>query len=139
MKRYRIPAIFVLAVCMLLGGTVFCLSSGGGFAAGPAETVFMLDALRPLQRPVSRFMHDEHNEKAGVEDCYICHHAYTEDGVLDTGDSSEGNPCSDCHMRKTGGDGTPLVKAYHMQCKSCHERQGAGPRVCGECHTKALQ
>jgi hypothetical protein len=28
------------------------------------------------------------------------------------------------------------MKAYHLNCKGCHQEQKKGPVMCGECHVK---
>jgi hypothetical protein len=87
------------------------------------------------QRPPSVFVHDEHNAMAEIDDCAACHHVY-EDGELVEDESSEDQSCSECHSLE-GGDGRPaLMKAFHVSCKGCHEREGRGPILCGECHIK---
>ncbi|MCK9239531.1 acidic tetraheme cytochrome c3 TmcA [Desulfocurvus sp.] len=85
-------------------------------------------------RPAAVFKHDEHNEKAGLDDCARCHHYY-EDGKLVEGQDSVGTPCSDCHALKGAGGQPGLREAYHRQCKDCHVEKAAGPLACGECHT----
>ena len=93
------------------------------------------DAFRAPQRPPSVFVHEAHNEAAEIWDCNVCHHVY-EDGRLLADESSEDLRCSDCHSEE-GGDGQPaLMEAFHRQCKGCHERQGKGPVMCGECHRR---
>ncbi|MDM8525985.1 cytochrome c3 family protein [Desulfococcaceae bacterium HSG8] len=91
--------------------------------------------VRQIMRPPVPFFHDEHNEKAGVEECNICHHTY-EDGKKVEDDSSEGMECSECHTLEDKSDPAPLVRVYHLQCKGCHEERKAGPVMCGECHIK---
>ena len=87
------------------------------------------------QRSPSVFVHDEHNEAAGIDDCAACHHVY-EDGELVEGESSEDQSCSDCHSLE-GDDGQPsLMKAFHLNCKGCHQTEKQGPILCGECHIK---
>ena len=87
-------------------------------------------------RPPSLFQHEEHNEKAMLEDCSECHHVY-EDGVRLEFESSEDQYCSDCHGVKEASDGKlPLMKAFHTNCKGCHLDQKAGPIMCGECHVR---
>ncbi|GBC62330.1 acidic cytochrome c3 [Desulfonema ishimotonii] len=81
------------------------------------------------------FMHDEHNEKAGIDDCTECHHVYDEEGVKLEDESSEDRECSECHMAG-GKDKMDLMRAYHLNCKGCHEEQKAGPVMCAECHEK---
>lgn len=88
-------------------------------------------------RPLPAFVHDEHNEKADIWDCNVCHHVYDEDGNLLEDESSEDQECSECHGAE--GDAYPmdLVRRYHLNCKGCHQEQKAGPVACGECHAKA--
>lgn len=83
-------------------------------------------------RPAVPFDHDAHNEKAGIEDCSTCHHVF-KDGKKLVGGSSEGRPCSECHLAK-GDNSMDLIKAYHDQCKGCHMERGKGPVTCAECH-----
>jgi glycyl-tRNA synthetase (class II) len=87
------------------------------------------------ERTPSIFRHDEHNEKAGIEECNKCHHVY-EDGKLLEDESSEDQLCSDCHELKSSGSTQALMKAFHMNCKGCHLKQKKGPVMCGECHLK---
>ncbi len=87
------------------------------------------------QRSPSIFVHDEHNEKAEIFDCAVCHHVY-EDGDLVPDESSEDQRCSDCHGLTASKDQPALIKAFHANCKGCHQEQGRGPIMCGECHIK---
>jgi hypothetical protein len=97
-----------------------------------------LRALRPEefprpQRPPVAFVHDAHNERAGVEACNECHHVYA-DGKRVPDESSEGKPCSECHGFQDAGPQPGLMKAFHLNCKGCHQAQNKGPVMCGECH-----
>jgi hypothetical protein len=87
------------------------------------------------RRPPSLFEHDAHNEKAGIDACSTCHHVY-EDGQLVEDESSEDLACSDCHGIKAEGRRPALMKAFHMRCKGCHQKEKAGPVMCGQCHKK---
>ena len=87
------------------------------------------------QRTSSGFIHDEHNQTAGIDDCAECHHLY-EDGKLVEDESSEDQRCSECHDLKASGDQPSLIKAFHTNCKGCHQAQEKGPILCGECHLK---
>ena len=87
------------------------------------------------QRTPSIFVHDAHNEAAGIDDCAECHHVY-EDGKLLEDESSEDQSCSECHDLKGSGDVPSLIKAFHTNCKGCHQEQKTGPILCGECHIK---
>ncbi len=87
------------------------------------------------QRPPAVFRHDEHNEKAEIEDCNECHHVY-EDGEKLEDESSEDQSCSDCHEEKDSGNIPGLRKAFHTNCKGCHLEQKKGPIMCGTCHVR---
>ena len=90
-------------------------------------------AFENPERPAAVFLHDDHNEKAGIEECYLCHH---DDGSNpDPDNSTEGTPCADCHELNPD-EGTSLMDTYHTQCIGCHEERGSGPVACGECHVK---
>lgn len=84
-------------------------------------------------RPLPLFPHDGHNEKAGIDDCSVCHHVY-ENGVKSDAETSEDQSCSSCHMKD--GNTRPLRRAFHDRCKGCHEEQKKGPVQCAECHRK---
>jgi len=87
------------------------------------------------ERVPSVFLHDEHNEKAEVEECNECHHIY-EDEKLVEDESSEDQRCSECHEMEASGNMPALMKAYHTNCKGCHLEKKKGPIMCGECHIK---
>ncbi len=87
------------------------------------------------RRTPSVFVHDAHNETAGIDDCAECHHVY-EDGTLMEDESSEDQSCSECHDLKSSGDPPALIKAFHTNCKGCHQALEKGPIMCGECHIK---
>jgi glycyl-tRNA synthetase (class II) len=87
------------------------------------------------ERSPSIFHHDEHNEKAEIEECNTCHHVY-ENGKLIEDESSEDQRCSDCHELKASDNKPALMKAYHTNCKECHMKEKKGPVMCGECHQK---
>jgi hypothetical protein len=87
------------------------------------------------RRTPALFEHDAHNEKAGLDECYECHHLY-EDGKLVEEESSEDQACSDCHGIEAEGRRPGLMKAFHQNCKGCHQKEKSGPVMCGECHKK---
>ncbi len=87
------------------------------------------------KRPPARFEHDNHNDISGIEECNTCHHVYA-DGRLVEDDSSEDQSCSDCHGIDPAGNRPSLRRAFHLNCKGCHQQQGAGPVMCAECHQK---
>lgn len=87
----------------------------------------------PHTRPAALFAHDAHNEKAKIDDCAVCHHGKDADGKMTVEETSEGQPCADCHA-VDARSGTPLMRAYHQKCIACHRQKNAGPVCCGECH-----
>ncbi len=91
-------------------------------------------AFSEHMRPPVPFLHDDHNEKAGI-DCAFCHHG-EEDGQRVETTTSEGQECSECHLADEAGNSKPmnLIMRYHQNCKGCHLEQKAGPVLCGECH-----
>ncbi|MEJ2281962.1 MAG: cytochrome c3 family protein [Desulfobacterales bacterium] len=93
------------------------------------------DVFAKQRRPASVFRHDDHNETAEIEECNECHHVY-ENGERITDESSEGQSCADCHTEKTIDSRPGLRRAYHLNCKGCHQSKKRGPVMCGECHVK---
>jgi len=88
------------------------------------------------ERPAAMFKHDAHNELAELDDCAVCHHGKTDAGLMDLENSSEGESCDSCHPVKPENGEIPLMRAYHLQCTSCHTAALKGPVACGECHQK---
>ncbi len=122
-------AVFIFAIVVV---SAFLFVSA--YSQEEMTSVDSSDFKNP-QRTPSIFRHDEHNEKAGIEECNKCHHVY-EDGKLLEDESSEDQRCSDCHELKSSDNTPALMKAYHMNCKGCHLKQKKGPIMCGECHLK---
>jgi hypothetical protein len=110
-----------------------------GAVAYGQEDMVVVDhtAFGKARRSPARFVHDEHNEAAGLEDCAQCHHVYDTNGKRDANDSSEGQPCADCHALEDQGAVPGLRKAFHRSCTGCHQAQGSGPITCAQCHTKS--
>lgn len=101
------------------------------------DAVIVLDhkELGSHQRSLVSFDHEKHS--TGIE-CSRCHHDYEENGTNKGGD---GQPCSVCHGQKQAKARLPLEKAFHAQCKGCHEdlrAKGSAniPLLCGECHVR---
>ena len=118
---------------------ILALLFGGAFLmpAFSQEDMEVVDdaGFSKKQRPPAVFRHDEHNEKAEIEDCNECHHVY-EDGQKLEDESSEDQSCSECHDEKASDSIPGLRKAFHMNCKGCHLAQEKGPVMCGTCHVR---
>lgn len=99
-------------------------------------TVVSSEDFYDPQRPAAVFRHDEHNQKAQIDECNQCHHVY-EDGKLMEDESSEGESCADCHGLEDAGRQPGLMKAFHLNCKGCHNEKKKGPVMCGECHVRS--
>ena len=93
------------------------------------------DGFSKRQRPPAVFKHDEHNENAEIEECNECHHIY-EGGERLEDESSEDQSCADCHSENGSDDAPRLIKAFHLNCKGCHQTAKKGPIMCGECHVR---
>jgi len=93
------------------------------------------DSFEKQRRPAAVFRHDDHNETAELEECNECHHVY-ENGERLADESSEDQRCSDCHTEKTSDSQPGLRKAFHLNCKGCHQIKKQGPVMCGECHVR---
>ena len=125
----------ILYTYAIFCSVVVCVTLCSAPAFSQEDTVLKVEAFGTLERPVSVFDHDTHNEKAEIEDCAACHHVY-KDGKLVEGESSEDQACSECHTLKAQGSQPGLRMAYHRQCKECHVEKKKGPVACGECHVK---
>lgn len=123
---------------ILLMAFILLTLGAWGYAAGQddvAEASRMdTSAFEKLRRPAALFDHDEHNEKAALEDCAVCHHVW-ENGKVVEDESSEDSSCSECHGLEPGPENSmALANAYHTQCRTCHSDAGKGPLLCGQCH-----
>ncbi|MFW5836736.1 MAG: cytochrome c3 family protein [Desulfovibrionaceae bacterium] len=118
-----------LSITLLLAAAVLLFL----LPAFAQEMTQLLDpAFKDHQRPGAVFAHDEHNEKAGIDECNGCHHVYAGKRWLPD-DDSVGIPCADCHKvdgashaahgdeEAEGLSDIPLRLAYHKQCIECHE------------------
>ena len=110
-KKSLMAAIFIPVFVVILAVTM----------ADSQENVKSVQdsAFKTLMRPQVKFLHDEHNEKAKIEDCTECHHVY-QDGKKVEGEMSTDSECSACHKSKNEGYPFDLVMAYHTKCKGCH-------------------
>lgn len=113
-----------------------------GFGVIPAaysqeEVIYINSAeLGEHQRPVVKFLHEKHAEDIL---CARCHHDYDEFGA---NTDEDGQACAECHTAVARKNPIPLMKAFHMQCKGCHEKLASAgsynpPRSCGGCHVRA--
>lgn len=130
MKRIYMVSV-VLPLWMLLFST-------GAFSQ---EEVMRMESaeLGSHQRPTVVFPHETHSEKM---ECTRCHHDYDEFGS-NRGEEGEGRRCAECHTATPAENPIPLMKAFHMQCKGCHEKMAKTdrfnpPRTCGGCHERVV-
>jgi len=93
------------------------------------------DGFLKRQRPPAVFKHDDHNELAEIETCNECHHIYDNGEKLED-ESSEDQLCSECHTEKPSDNQPGLKKAFHLNCKGCHQAKKKGPIMCGQCHVR---
>lgn len=125
-----------LAAYIVVAFIVSAFAAISGFSREQWEITSVRDsAFGVRMRAAVAFNHDEHNEKAAIDDCTECHHSFDEDGVKLEDESTEDWECSECHMAE-GKTKMDLMRAYHLNCKGCHEDQKTGPVMCGECHQK---
>jgi hypothetical protein len=105
-------------------------------ACAQEETMRMeSEALGRHQRPLVVFPHETHSEKVA---CTRCHHDFDEFGS-NRGAEGEAQRCGGCHTATPAKNPIPLMKAFHLQCKGCHQKmvktdRFAPPRTCGGCH-----
>jgi hypothetical protein len=116
----------------IIGVWILVLTVAQSFSQEDMRVVDNSVFHRPV-RVSSVFSHEAHNETAGLDDCSVCHHLY-EDGKLVEDESSEDQSCEDCHSADGSGSNPSLRRAYHLNCKGCHLRKGAGPVMCAQCH-----
>jgi len=93
------------------------------------------DSFEDQRRPAAVFRHDDHNESAEIEECSECHHVY-ENGERVADESSEDQRCAECHTEEAIDNQPGLRKAFHLNCKGCHQSKKQGPLMCGECHVR---
>ena len=123
----------ILAPCAAVIAVVLIFMAPTAFSQDDMVEV-PTSAFDNLERPAVKFEHDNHNELAGLDDCVACHHGKTDAGLMDMENSSEGESCDSCHSVNPENGETPLMRAYHRQCITCHTDALKGPVVCGECH-----
>jgi hypothetical protein len=122
----------ILFVAIMLG---IALAAATGYSQ---EDMLVVDNAQfdSPQRPSAVFMHDTHNDTAGIEDCSECHHLHDENGRKLEAESSEDQACSECHGKKDEASKPHLMKAYHQNCKGCHLEKQKGPILCAQCHVR---
>ena len=118
---------------MVLAGLFIFLLAAGAWAQAGVTTV-KDSGFERHTRPEVGFVHDAHNEKAGIDDCTVCHHMY-EDGQKLPYQMSVGMECSECHGSEENNR-MELIRVYHQMCRTCHLKNSAGPVQCAQCHTR---
>lgn len=112
------------------------LAAGTGFAQDNSTIVLNDAALGAHHRPLVVFPHADHQD---IIACTRCHHDFDEYGANQA--DGDGSKCSDCHTRTPGKNPIALARAFHLQCKGCHEKMRATgvaspPVMCGQCHRR---
>ena len=84
-------------------------------------------------------MTEEKHKNDEELDCTVT----VEDGSYMTCDmiedeSSEDQRCFECHEVEASGQRPALMKAFHKNCKGCHQEKKNGPIMCGQCHVRRL-
>lgn len=120
----------LLAICSIL----VCFSPYP-IDAQDETMVLKIIASGALRRPPVRFPHLSHEEQIS---CRRCHHDYDEFGASE---DAEGQKCDQCHQIVPSDNPLALTKAFHRQCKRCHEQASdkgynPGPVMCGQCHRR---
>jgi predicted CXXCH cytochrome family protein len=98
------------------------------------------DDYKSKRRGPVAFSHLKHAKEYGVS-CWDCHHEF-EDNLNVWVPWAETGRCSDCHEPIGDEEVFGLQKAYHMNCRGCHQAMVAqnkktGPhRGCFGCHEK---
>lgn len=115
---------------------VFALVVFSGMCSFAQEEVTAVEdsAFGERMRPRAVFFHEDHNEKAEIEDCNVCHHVYDGSALVED-ESSEDMECSACHAASDRSE-LNLANVYHLQCKGCHVESKKGPVMCNECHVR---
>ena len=119
-----------LLVSVLVSGCMLMVAGAQENMTAVDNSVF----VKP-ERSQAVFRHESHNEKAKIDDCNTCHHVFKAGKKLEDA-SSEDKRCSDCHGPTNSGGTPSLRKAFHFNCRGCHEKSIKGPVMCGECHIK---
>ncbi|MEW6666484.1 MAG: cytochrome c3 family protein [Thermodesulfobacteriota bacterium] len=133
------------AVLGIMCWVVFLVTLGGaGFAVGAAERargsgdVLTLDnkGYKSDRKGAVTFTHLKHAMEYRVS-CWDCHHEY-KDGKNIWSPWGETQQCVQCHDPAKSKDKVMnLQKAYHLNCKTCHQNLAAQKKKTGP-HKKCL-
>lgn len=79
--------------------------------------------------------HNEHNKKAKLKNCVVCHHGLKNGRRVTTGKGLD-RRCSECHLERpmTHTDPPSLMSISHASCQGCHKKMNKGPVKCSQCH-----
>ncbi len=120
-----------IALFLSITGLAFLFILGAAYAQDDIKQLEH-DIFIERERPAAVFSHTLHSDETEI-DCLACHHKY-ENGENVWDDSAE-TECAECHKLEADGKMMPLMKAFHANCKGCHEKE-KGPLTCGECHPR---
>jgi hypothetical protein len=157
MRNQRVWAVLFTGLLMLIWIKMDLPSParGGPAVAAAAEAkepasssdpdVIVIDNkdYKSKRRGPVAFSHLKHAKDYKIS-CWDCHHEF-EDNVNVWVPWSETAKCADCHDPGKGEDRmVGLQKAYHVNCKTCHQeladrKKKAGPyKGCFGCHEKEM-
>jgi len=120
---------------LALIGFALVLTAAMPLAAQEDEMLLAPSDAATQTRPPVVFPHAQHTERL---ECTRCHHDYDANGNNIGGD---GQACTDCHTPTARTNPVPLMRAFHVQCRGCHQAalntdQGTPPVMCGQCHRR---
>ncbi|MEJ2724750.1 MAG: cytochrome c3 family protein [Deltaproteobacteria bacterium] len=142
-KHGRLFAL-ILAAGLALSGGIVVSGYGQEKASNPSDLnviVINNEGYETNRKGPVIFTHLKHARYYEVS-CWDCHHEY-EDGKNVWAPWTGTVKCSECHMPSMNVEGVMnLQKAYHVNCKGCHEERAKegkthGPyRKCYGCHER---
>jgi len=107
MKRLTVPILIAVAATFLLIGVLWAIDD-------------------PLVLDNKYGKVELSHQKHSAQKCQDCHH------TLKEGEECP-KKCGECH--KEGAE-ISRKKAFHDNCKGCHQQMAQGPTKCKECHQK---
>jgi hypothetical protein len=129
------PLVFLACLMVILG--LAGLTVAAEWPAGLAEEKIINDPVYEGQHkkgPV-KFPHKKHFVEKNVQ-CDQCHHDF-QDGKNVWQPADPVKTCGSCHKyEETEGKmfKMKMGTAFHNLCRTCHTKNGKGPKNCDQCH-----